>query len=173
MRGCATAAIGKLGATLIQDIAAGCAKNGSVPIPETVISDDTTGKDGGIPLDPKIAAELKDAGLDLIAPDRANGHPKTQRDNGSPGNSDKPGTLSPNLKQQQFFADALTKAVLPSFFKSGKSFVVVVWSRDPAGTHHNQGDSLNQRHTGINGPTARASSANADANLKQILDFIS
>jgi len=171
--GFATAAIGKLGPTLIQDIAAGCAKNGSVPIPETVIIDDTTGKDGGIPLDPKIAAELKDAGLDLIAPDRANGHPKTQGDNGSPGNSDKPGTLSPNLKQQQFFADALTKAVLPSFFKSGKSFVVVFWSRDPDGTQHNQGDSLNQLRPGINGPTSVASIKNADANLKQILDFIS
>ncbi len=53
--GFATAAIGKLGPTLIQDIAAGCPKDGSVPIPETVIIDDTTGKDGGIPLDPKIA----------------------------------------------------------------------------------------------------------------------
>jgi Type I phosphodiesterase / nucleotide pyrophosphatase len=119
--GFATAAIGKLGPTLIQDIAAGCPKDGSVPIPETVIIDDTTGKDGGIPLDPKIAAELKEAGLDLVAPDRSNDHPKTQEDNGAPGNSDKPGTLLPNLKQQQFFADALTKGVLPSFLKTGKT----------------------------------------------------
>jgi type I phosphodiesterase/nucleotide pyrophosphatase len=170
--GFATAAIGKLGPTLIQDIAAGCAKDGSVPIPETVIIDDTTGKDGGIPLDPKIAAELKDAGIDLVAPDRSNGHSKTQEDNGAPGNSDKPGTLSPNLKQQQFFADALTKAVLPSFLKAGKSFVVVFWSRDPDGTQHNQGDSLNQLQPGINGPTSVAAVKNADTNLKQILDFI-
>jgi Type I phosphodiesterase / nucleotide pyrophosphatase len=170
--GFATAAIGKLGPTLIQDIAAGCAKDGSVPIPQTVIIDDSTGKDGGIPLDPKIAAELKDAGLELVAPDRSNGHPKTQEDNGSPGNSDKPGTLLPNLKQQQFFVDALTKAVLPSFLKSGKPFVVVFWSRDPDGTQHNQGDSLNQLRPGINGPTSVASIKNADTNLKQILDFI-
>jgi hypothetical protein len=170
--GFATAAIGKLGPTLIQDIAAGCAKDGSVPIPQTVIIDDTTGKDGGIPLDPKIAAELKDAGLELVAPDRSNGHPKTQEDNGSPGNSDKPGTSLPNLKQQQFFVDALTKAVLPSFLKSGKPFVVVFWSRDPDGTQHNQGDSLNQLRPGINGPTSLASIKNADTNLKQILDFI-
>jgi Type I phosphodiesterase / nucleotide pyrophosphatase len=170
--GFATAAIGKLGPTLIQDITAGCPKGGVVPIPETVIIDDTTGKEGGIPLDPKIAAELKDAGFDLVAPDRSNQHPKTQEDNGSPGNNDKPGTLSPNLKQQQFFVDALTKAVLPSFLKSGKPFVVVFWSRDPDGTQHNQGDSLNQLRPGINGPTSVAAIKNADTNLKQILDFI-
>jgi hypothetical protein len=170
--GFATAAIGKLGPTLIQDIEAGCPKNGTVPIPETVIIDDTTGKDGGVPLDPKVAAELKEAGLDPVAPDRSNGSPKTQKDNGSPGTSDKPGTLSPNLKQQQFFADALTKAVLPGFIKSGKPFVVVYWSRDPDGTQHNQGDSLNQLRPGINGPTSLESIRNADTNLKQILDFI-
>jgi Type I phosphodiesterase / nucleotide pyrophosphatase len=170
--GFATAAVGKLGPTLIQDIAVGCAKDGSVPVPETVIIDDTTGKDGGIPLDPKIAAALKDAGLDLVAPDRSNGHPKTQEDNGSPGNNDKPGTQSPNLKQQQFFAGALTKAILPAFLESGKSFVVVFWSRDPDGTQHNQGDSLNQLRPGINGPTSIAAIRDADANLKQILDFV-
>jgi hypothetical protein len=166
----ATAAIGKVGPTLIQDITAGCAKEG--PIPETIIIDDATGKDGGIPLDPRIAAQLKDAGLDLIAPDRSNGHPKTQQDNGSSGNSDTPGTLSPNIKQQQFFVDALTKAILPNFLKSGKSFVVVFWSRDPDGTQHNQGDSLNQLRPGINGSTSAAAIKNADTNLKQILDFI-
>jgi arylsulfatase A-like enzyme len=171
--GFATAAIGKLGPTLIQDIAAGCAKDGSIALPDTVIIDDMTGKEGGVPLDPKIASELKDAGLDLIAPDRSNGRPKTQEDNGSPGNSDKPGTLMPNLKQQQFFADALTKAILPGFLKSGKSFVVVFWSRDPDGTQHNQGDSLNSLRPGINGPTSIASIKNADANLKQIVDFVS
>jgi hypothetical protein len=170
--GFATAAIGKLGPTLIQDIAAGCAKEGSIAFPDTVIIDDMTGKEGGVPLDPKVASELKEAGLDLIAPDRSNGHPKTQDDNGSPGNSDKPGTLLPNLKQQQFFVDALTKAILPGFLKSGKSFVVVFWSRDPDGTQHNQGDSLNRLRPGINGPTSIASVKNADANLKQIVDFI-
>jgi hypothetical protein len=168
----ATAAIGKVGPTLIQDIAAGYAKDGSVPIPGTVIIDDATGKEGGIPLDPVIAAQLKSAGLDPIAPDRSNGHPKTQEDNGSAGNSDKPGTLSPNLKQQQFFVDALTKAILPGFLKSGKSFVVVFWSRDPDGTQHNQGDSLGQLRPGINGPTSVASIKNTDSNLKQILAYL-
>jgi hypothetical protein len=170
--GFATAAVGKLGPTLIQDIALGCTKDGLVSIPDTVIIDDTTGKDGGIPLDPKVAEALKEAGLDLVAPDRSNGHPKTQEDNGSPGNSDNPGTLFPNLKQQQFFVDALTKAILPGFLKAGKSFVVVFWSRDPDGTQHNQGDSLNQLRPGINGSTSVSAIKNADANLKQILDFV-
>ena len=84
--GFATAAIGKLGPTLIQDIVAGCAKDGSIALPDTVIIDDMTGKEGGVPLDPKIASELKNAGLDLIAPDRSNGQPKTQEDNEQPGN---------------------------------------------------------------------------------------
>jgi hypothetical protein len=170
--GFATAAVGKLGPTLIQDIAQGNAKDGVVPIPETVIIDDSTGKEGGIPLDPKIVAELKDAGIELIAPDRSNGHLKAPEDNGNAGNSEHPGTLLPNWQQQQFFVDALTKAVLPGFLKSGKSFAVVFWSRDPDGTQHNQGDSLNRLQPGINGPTSIAGVKNADANLKQIFDFI-
>ena len=170
--GFATAAIGKLGPTLIQDIAAGCAKDGSIAPGDTVIIDDMTGRDGGVPLDPKVASELKDAGLAPIAPDRSNGHRKTQEDNGNSGNSDKPGTLMPNLQQQQFFVDALTKAILPGFLQSGKSFVVVFWSRDPDGTQHNQGDSFNKLRPGINGPTSLASIKNADANLKQIVTFV-
>ena len=171
-QGFATAAVGKLGPTLIQDISQGNAKDGVVPIPETVIIDDSTGKEGGIPLDPKVAAELKDAGLGSIAPDRSNGHPKAPEDNGNAGNNEHPGTLLPNWQQQQFFVDTLTKAILPGFLKSGKSFAVVFWSRDPDGTQHNQGDSLNQLQPGINGPTSVAGVKNADANLKQILDFI-
>jgi arylsulfatase A-like enzyme len=50
--------------------------------------------------------------------------------------------------------------------------MVVYWSRDPDGTQHNQGDSLNKLTPGINGPTTRLAIANADANLKQILDYV-
>ena len=64
------------------------------------------------------------------------------------------------------------KAILPAFKASGKPFVLVFWSRDPDGTQHNQGDSLNSLTPGINGPTSRAAVKNADNNLKQILDFI-
>jgi Type I phosphodiesterase / nucleotide pyrophosphatase len=44
----------------------------------------------------------------------------------------------------------------------------VFWSRDPDGTQHNQGDSLNTLTPGINGPTSLASIKNADSNLAQL-----
>ena len=77
-----------------------------------------------------------------------------------------------NLGQQQYFADALTKAILPNFVQQGQPFVVVYWSRDPDGTQHNGGDSLNSLTPGINGPTSRAAVKNADSNLAQILAYI-
>jgi len=43
--------------------------------------------------------------------------------------------------------------------------VLVYWSRDPDGTQHGQGDSLNELTPGINGPTSRAAIRNADDNL--------
>ena len=88
------------------------------------------------------------------------------------GNNATPGTTTANIGQQQYFADALTKAVLPSFVAQGKPFFVLFWSRDPDGTQHNQGDSLNKLTPGINGPTSRAAVRNADQNLKQILDYV-
>ncbi|HTU02664.1 MAG TPA: alkaline phosphatase family protein [Candidatus Sulfotelmatobacter sp.] len=76
------------------------------------------------------------------------------------------------MGQQRWFADAVTKAVLPMFVASGRPFALVFWSRDPDGTQHNQGDSLNALSPGINGPTSRAAVKNADDNLKQILEFL-
>jgi hypothetical protein len=58
------------------------------------------------------------------------------------------------------------------FVKSGKPFALLYWSRDPDGTQHFQGDSLNKLVPGINGPTSKAALRNADNNLKQILDYI-
>jgi hypothetical protein len=58
------------------------------------------------------------------------------------GTNTTPGTLVPNATQQQYFADATTKAVLPAFKANGKPFVLVYWSRDPDGTQQ-PGDSLN------------------------------
>src|SRR5262249_49009467 len=45
----------------------------------------------------------------------------------------------------------------------------VFWSRDPDGTQHNQGDSLNRLVPGINGPTSLASIRNADNDLAALL----
>jgi hypothetical protein len=58
--------------------------------------------------------------------------------------------------------------VLPLFKQRGKPFALVFWSRDPDGSQHNQGDSLNQLTPGINGPTSLASIKNADGNLARI-----
>ena len=46
-----------------------------------------------------------------------------------------------------------TKVVLPALRERGKPFIMVFWSRDPDGTQHNQGDSLNRLVPGIDGPT--------------------
>jgi arylsulfatase A-like enzyme len=58
--------------------------------------------------------------------------------------------------------------VLPMFKERGKPFVLVFWSRDPDGSQHNTGDSLNAVTPGINGPTSMAGIKNADDNLAQL-----
>jgi len=58
------------------------------------------------------------------------------------------------------------------FLNRGKPFALLYWSRDPDGTQHFQGDSLNKLIPGINGPTSKAALKNADNNLKQIMDYI-
>jgi hypothetical protein len=173
--GLATASVGKLGPVAIWDASQISAENLNFPTTiQTVFIDDATGSAAGIPLRSDIAAALAAAGLPTVAPSRSNGCGATaQCNNGFSGNNTTPGTTSANLVQQQYFADSLTKAILPSFVKNGQQFVAVFWSRDPDGTQHNQGDSLNSLTPGINGPTSKASIRNADNNLKQILDYIS
>ena len=54
------------------------------------------------------------------------------------------------------------------FKARNKPFVLVFWSRDPDGSQHNTGDSLNTITPGINGPTSMAGIKNADNNLAQL-----
>ncbi len=157
-----TASIGKLGPVAIQDLTQVRARGGRLDLPQTIILDDSTGSPTGLPLAPDTAGLLASAGLAPAPPARRQ----------PTGTVATPGTLETNAAQQQWLVDATTKAVLPAFVRSGKPFVLVYWSRDPDGTQHNEGDSLNRLAPGINGPTARAGVANADANLKQILDFL-
>ena len=56
--------------------------------------------------------------------------------------------------------------------KQLKPFFLIFWSRDPDGTQHNQGDSIDQLYPGINGPTSRAAIRNADNDLWQIVDYL-
>jgi hypothetical protein len=157
-----TAAIGKLGPVALQDVVPLKPTNGHFTVPLSIILDDSTGSANGVPLAPAVLSALTAAGL---------GNTPTPREQPT-GTAFTPGTLVANIGQQKWFADAATKVVLPSFARSGRPFVLLFWSRDPDGTQHNQGDSLNALKPGINGPTSRAAIANADANLKQLLDFV-
>src|SRR5882757_7544746 len=151
--GLSTAAVGKLGPVLIFDHTE---RTGG----QTVIFDDSTGTANGIPLSDDIKAALTSAGLPLATPGRG--------ENGRGGDFKTPGTTVANIVQQRYFSDVATKAVLPLFKARGKPFVLIYWSRDPDGTQHGHGDSLNQLTPGINGPTSRAAIKNADDNLKQL-----
>jgi hypothetical protein len=70
--------------------------------------------------------------------------------------------------QQDYFASVTTRVVLPMFKERNKPFLLVFWSRDPDGTQHNQGDSLNTLMPGINGSTSLAAIRNADDDLARI-----
>ena len=158
-KGFSTASIGKVGPALIFDPTE---RTGN----ETVLVDDATGQTDpagklkGIPLSPEMTDRLKAAELPLVAPTRGANAPS--------GNMTTPGTLAANLVQQDYFAAVTTRAVLPLFKERNKPFVLVFWSRDPDGTQHNQGDSLNTLVPGINGPTSLAAIRNADDDLARI-----
>jgi hypothetical protein len=81
-------------------------------------------------------------------------------ENAKIGDFKTPGTTVANVEQQTYFVDVATKVVLPIFKARNKPFVLVYWSRDPDGTQHAQGDSLNALTPGINGPTSRAAIRN-------------
>ncbi|MCP4618561.1 MAG: alkaline phosphatase family protein [Bradyrhizobium sp.] len=151
-KGFSTAAIGKVGPTLIFDHT-DRGKN-------TVVIDDSTGGKTGVPLSDEMKDALTKAGLPLATPSRG--------DNGKAGDARTPGTTSANVAQQKYMADAATRVVLPMFKARNKPFVLVFWSRDPDGSQHNTGDSLNTITPGINGPTSMAGIRNADDNLAQI-----
>ena len=155
-KGFSTAAIGKVGPTLLFDHTDRADRPGL----HSIVIDDSTGGKNGVPLSEEMKAALTKAGLPLTAPSRG--------DNGKSGDARTPGTLVPNTAQQAYFADAASKVVLPMFKERKKPFELVFWSRDPDGTQHNMGDSLNTLTPGINGPTSLASIKNADNNLARL-----
>jgi arylsulfatase A-like enzyme len=158
-KGYATAALGKHGPTAIQDVTA---RDGLA----TIVIDDATGRrdDRGIPLAPDVQAAIRAAGLDTTAPDRGL--------NGGGGAYNMPGVLVANVEQQSWFVGVATKVLLPRFKAGGKPFVMVFWSRDPDGTQHDQGDSLNTLEPGINGPTTQKAFKNVSNNLQSIRDAL-
>jgi arylsulfatase A-like enzyme len=158
-QGYQTAVIGKQGPAAVQDIAALRAGAG-------ILIDDNTGwRDlGGAKLPPNLAEAIKAAGLAPMAPDRGL--------NTDPGSDIMPGVQVANVEQQNWFADVVAKVLLPRFKASGQPFVIVFWSRDPDGTQHAQGDSLNTLTPGINGPTSMAGIRNAANDLQRLRDAL-
>jgi hypothetical protein len=148
-----TAIIGKVGPTLMFDHTE---RNGE----HTIVVDDATGSASGIPLAQAMKDALTAAGLPLVTPGRG--------ENGNAGSFEKPGTKVANVAQQDYFAKVATDVVLPMFKARNQPFVLVFWSRDPDGTQHNQGDSLNELMPGINGPTTLAAVKNVDDDLKAL-----
>jgi arylsulfatase A-like enzyme len=158
-QGFSTAAVGKLGPVAIQDVTA---RDGA----GTVIIDDQTGvaPPDGLPLSPDLSKAIKAAGLPLSAPDRGL--------NTDPGAYNMPGVRVANIEQQDWFTKVVTDVLLPRFKAAGKPFALVFWSRDPDGTQHNQGDSLNTLTPGINGPTTMAAIRNVSNDLQRIRDAL-
>jgi predicted AlkP superfamily pyrophosphatase or phosphodiesterase len=157
-KGYSTASVGKIGPVLIFDPTE---RSGD----QTIIVDDATGTPKGIPLSAEVTQRLQAASLPPVAPSRGA--------NGAAGNMTTPGTRTANVVQQDYFAAVATRAVLPIFKDRNKPFVLVFWSRDPDGSQHNQGDSLNSLIPGINGPTSLAAIRNADDNLARIRSTLS
>ena len=151
-KGFSTAAIGKLGPTLLFDHT-DRGKN-------TIVIDDSTGGKAGVPLSDEMKEALTKANLPLVTVPRG--------ENSKAGDAKTPGTTSANVPQQAYMADVASKVVLPMFKARSKPFVLVFWSRDPDGSQHNTGDSLNTITPGINGPISMAGIKNADNNLAQL-----
>src|SRR6185312_4152358 len=120
-QGYSTAAIGKLGPTLIFDHT-DRGKN-------TIVIDDATGNKNGVALSDEMKDALTKANLPLATPGRG--------DNGKAGDAKTPGTTVANVAQQAYMADVASKVVLPMFKARNKPFVLVFWSRDPDGSQHN------------------------------------
>jgi arylsulfatase A-like enzyme len=156
-KGFATAALGKTGPVGVQDVTA---RDGT----GTVVIDDSFGRSEAIKLNPEIAQAIKAAGL---AP-----APPRQGPEFGGGDFRTPGLLKANVEQQAWFVNVAAKVLLPRFKAEGKPFVMVFWSKDPDGTQHGQGDSLNKLTPGINGPTSMAGIRNASNDLQALRDAL-
>ena len=143
-KGWQTAVIGKEGPARIQDSTASA--DGS----ETLFLDDATGKDGGIGLPSWFSRMMGQA---FIAP-------------AAPANA------VPNIEQEVWMAKAATRIVIPHFKESGKPFLLVFWSRDPDKSQHDGKDSIGEYDPGINGPSAKAGTRDADTVLGELLDAL-
>ena len=173
-KGFNVASVGKLGPTAIQqNEAVGWDPYGALNTNGAIIVDDSTGDPAGLPLPSDILDALAEAKLPKDSPLRSNGFADSSIwNNGFAGDAVTSGTVAANRVQQQWFADVTTKVLLPKFAGDKKPFVLLFWSRDPDGSQHNEGDSLQRLEPGINGDTSKRGLQNADHCLKQLLDWL-
>jgi arylsulfatase A-like enzyme len=136
-----TAVIGKLGPTRILDSTA--APDGS----QSLILDDNTGHDGGFGLPQWFTRQIKTAFV-------TGGAPASQ---------------VPNIPQEVWLMKATTRIVLPHFAEDGKPFAMLFWSRDPDVSQHGTKDSVGEYEPGINGPSGKAGTRDADTTLGELL----
>src|SRR3954454_18655151 len=115
-KGYSTAAIGKLGPTLIFDHTDKPGADGL----HSIVIDDATGGKNGVPLSEEMKGALTKANLPLATPARG--------DNGKAGDAKTPGTTVPTTAQHANFADVASKIVLLMYKERGKPFVLMFWS---------------------------------------------
>ena len=156
-RGYSTAVVGKLGPAAVQDVTARDGEAG-------IVIDDNTGGPDGLLLPRGLVQAIKALGLPTATPDRGL--------NSSPGDFRGSGVFVANVEQQDWLSRVAAEVLLPRFKAARKPFVLVFWSRDPDGTQHNQGDSLNALTPGINGPTSMAAIRNASNDLQRLRDAL-
>jgi arylsulfatase A-like enzyme len=146
-KGYNTAAIGKLGPTLIF-------AHKTRDAGPTIIIDDRSGRSDGVTLPSWLTTTMTEHDITVATPSRG--------DNGLPN------TTSADVQQLSYFSKVIAELILPKFKEDKKPFFLVYWSRDPDGTQHNQGDSENSLTPGINGPTSLAGIKNADDHLGRL-----
>jgi hypothetical protein len=173
-KGFNVASVGKLGPTAIQqNERVSWNQLGSLDSDGAIIVDDSTGQPGGFFLPTDVLEALRKADLPEDAPLRSNGYAETSSwNNGFSGDAQTSGTQDANRVQQKWFADVATEVLLPKFAAEAKPFVLLFWSRDPDGTQHNEGDSLQNLAPGINGDTTKRGLQNADRCLKELMDWL-
>lgn len=138
--GYATAALGKIGPTAIQDVTQ---RDGT----GTIVIDDALNTPSDLPLPADIAAAIKANGLADTAPK----------------------TAVPNDAQQNYMIAIATKIVLPKLASSGHPFVMLYWSRDPDNSQHGTKDSLGKLTPGINGPAGLAGVRDANDSFAALM----
>ncbi len=143
-KGWQTAVIGKEGPARIQDSTASADGN------QTMFLDDATGKDGGLGLPSWFSRAMKQEFVGAAAP----------------------GVAVPNIEQEVWMAKAATRIVIPHFKESGKPFFLLFWSRDPDKSQHDGKDSIGEYDPGINGPSGKAGTRDADTMLGELLDTL-